>query len=456
MIDLGTCIRHYKRDDVQQAIVEGALDKEVAPRFGDSFGKRPDIIKYPREILDLAQRGATSFHASEELWISPLRLDAGMSRQDLDEIRFGWDLVLDIDCTVLDYSKIAADQIVKVLTRHKISNTGLKYSGNKGFHIAVPFECFPSEVNSKPVKFNFPEAARIIATYIKSQIASTVTEQILEFENQKISNIIAKTGKPMTHPLRSDDPVKVINEKVFKYVEEIISLDTVLISSRHLYRMEYSLHEKSGLVSLPLDPSKVLDFSKDIADPKTFEMSRFKFLNRTAAQNQAALLFDQAYYLNMSTVQSQKASTSSRPAEFTADAIQINYFPPCIHKILGGMSDGRKRALFILINFLGSVGWDYKDIQNLVKDWNSKNQPPLNEVYIGGQLAYVKERKSRALPPNCHNAGYYSELGVKCSEDICNRCKNPVVYSKRLMAMNAEMDKKKPKAPKPSPKTSEG
>ena len=39
-------------------------------------------------------------------------------------------------------------------------------------------------------------------------------------------------------------------------VEKFLEIDTVLISSRHLYRMPYSLHEKSGLVSLPINPGK--------------------------------------------------------------------------------------------------------------------------------------------------------------------------------------------------------
>ena len=118
MIHLSTALLHYKRADVQQAIVEHASNKEVAARFNDSFGKRPDVLQYPNDVLDMAKKGATSFHCSEELWSNPLHLRPLMNRKDLDELRIGWDLVLDIDCKFIEYSKIAADLIVQALKHH--------------------------------------------------------------------------------------------------------------------------------------------------------------------------------------------------------------------------------------------------------------------------------------------------------------------------------------------------
>ncbi len=71
MLDKGTCLRYYKRKEIQEAMVEHALNKEVGLRYGESFGKRPDILMYPQEILELAKRGATSFHSSEEICLIP-------------------------------------------------------------------------------------------------------------------------------------------------------------------------------------------------------------------------------------------------------------------------------------------------------------------------------------------------------------------------------------------------
>ena len=76
MIHLSTLLKYYKREDVQKAMVEHSKNKEVGVRFGDRFGKRPDVLQYPRDVLELAKEGATSFHASEELWSNALQLNA--------------------------------------------------------------------------------------------------------------------------------------------------------------------------------------------------------------------------------------------------------------------------------------------------------------------------------------------------------------------------------------------
>ena len=105
MIPLNVSLSHYKRADIQEEIIANARDREIAIKFNDSFGKRPDVLRNNSDILELAKQGATSFHASEELWRSPLQLDPMMKRIDVENLRIGWDLVLDIDCKFLDYSK---------------------------------------------------------------------------------------------------------------------------------------------------------------------------------------------------------------------------------------------------------------------------------------------------------------------------------------------------------------
>ena len=87
----------------------------------------------------MQNKSVTSFHASEELWKNPLQIDTSMKRHELDALRSGWDLIIDIDCTVFDYSKIAADLVIKALKFHKVKSISCKFSGNKGFHIGVPF-----------------------------------------------------------------------------------------------------------------------------------------------------------------------------------------------------------------------------------------------------------------------------------------------------------------------------
>ena len=131
MLNKGICLRFYKRKDIQEAIIAHARNKEIGLRYNDSFGKRPDILTYPKEILELALRGVTSFHASEELWDNPLELESNKSKKELDELRAGWDLVLDIDCKFLDYSKICADLVIQFLKHLGVKDVSCKFSGNK-------------------------------------------------------------------------------------------------------------------------------------------------------------------------------------------------------------------------------------------------------------------------------------------------------------------------------------
>ena len=116
MLLLSKALKLYKRGDVQAEILANAQDREIAIKYGDKgFGKRPDVLKYPNDILDLAKQGATSFHASEEIWKNPLQLDPMLSRKELANLRAGWDLVLDIDCEYWEISKIISWLFVKAL-----------------------------------------------------------------------------------------------------------------------------------------------------------------------------------------------------------------------------------------------------------------------------------------------------------------------------------------------------
>src|SRR3990167_9758711 len=94
MIPLNVSLSHYKRADIQEEIIANAKDREIAVKYNDNFGKRPDILRNAVDILELAKQGATSFHASEELLRNPLQIDTSMRKHELDNLRKGWDLVL--------------------------------------------------------------------------------------------------------------------------------------------------------------------------------------------------------------------------------------------------------------------------------------------------------------------------------------------------------------------------
>ena len=195
MIPLNVTLSYYKRKDIQEEMIIAAKNREVAIRFNDYFGQRPDVLNNPADILELAKQKATSFHISEELWKNTLQLNPNMKRHETEELRIGWDLVLDIDCGIFEYSRISADLIIKALKFHNVKSASCKFSGNKGFHIGVPFESFPETIKEEKTSSLFPEAARRIAWYIKEMIKNNVSKEILKFENGNFENIIKKTGK---------------------------------------------------------------------------------------------------------------------------------------------------------------------------------------------------------------------------------------------------------------------
>lgn len=428
MLLLSKALKLYKRGDIQEEIIANAADREVAIKYGDKgFGKRPDVLKYPNDILDLAKEGATSFHTSEELWKNPLQLDPMLKRKELEELRAGWDLVLDIDCEVLEYSALAADLLVKAIKYYGIESVSCKFSGNKGFHLGIPFEAFPSSVGKTETRLLFPEGARAIAFYLRDMIKEPLSKKILELEKKDFSSIVKKTGKQAKEIKRTEK--KGDYDVVKLDVESFLNIDTILISSRHLYRMPYSLHEKSLLCSLPLDPDKVLEFNKKMAEPETVKVSKFRFLDkRNIKPGEAKQLLTQAFDFGL---KEERGTPKQREVEIPEQAIPEQFFPPCMHNGLKGLRDGRKRFVFIMLNFLTCMGWSHDQIKEVIKKWNEKNEEPLRETVTVTQLRYHKRKRRKMLPPNCQNLMYYVDIGICKPDNLCRKIKNPVQYSKR-------------------------
>lgn len=416
----------------------------MAPRYNEGFGRRPDVLHYPADVLEMARKGATSFHISEERWEDPLTLKPGMNKRDLDENRKGFDLILDIDTPYWDYATWTGYFLIEALKFHDVKNISLKFSGGKGWHIAVPFESFPDEVNGRKTKDLFPEGPRIITAYLQNMIHDKLMQKILEKEN--VQQICQRTGKKQEEIMKNGkfDPFTLVD------------IDTVLISNRHLFRSPYSLHEKTGLVSVPIDIKDVLTFDKRDAEPEKVRAEK-KYLDRTkVTEKDAKTLIIQAFDWWGKKHEKKgpdQQLVPGRTFELPTQAIMEAYFPDCILRILGGMEDGKKRALFILVNFLKHMQWPWPDIEAKVKEWNTKNKEHLSETYLLGQLNWHKRQTQTILPPNCTNKAYYQDLRISCNPMICARYKNPVNCALRRAedaqnrAKDAEKKKKKNKKP---------
>lgn len=507
MLALSAQLRHYKRRDIQEEIALHAQNREVAFRYGGrGFGSRPDIIAYPNDVLEAVKHGASSFHCSEERWSDPLALVPGMRPQEFEELRIGWDLVLDIDCPHWEHAKIVTDLLIKALQKKGISSISCKFSGNKGFHIGVPFETFPAEVHSKPTESWFPDGVHRIARYLAYLIDSkemghplsramlrlgeeSLAEQLGVPQDALHAMVCEKCGEPKEarrvaadeyfcrntpcqayntsapanerHSLKAVCPVcGKLREKIALSAGEsercrhcgatsfeerfnsslVLNLDTQLISARHLYRMPFSMHEKSGLVSVPIDPDRVLEFEKEEAAAERVEIfERFRFLDReTAKQGEASGLlidswdhWDRIGGIAGKLLKEGKEAAESREVEIPAEAVPESAFPPCVQIGLKGLRDGRKRFLFALVNFLHSLGWGYGQIEARLKEWNALNPEPLGDTLIVGQVRYHRQQKKRVLPPNCANKHYYTDIAVCKPDELCRRIKNPVSYAKR-------------------------
>jgi DNA primase catalytic subunit len=431
-------LKYYSRKDVQAKILELSEDREVAAQFNQGFGKRPDIFQFPGDIMEMARKGATSFHVSEERWGEPLDLVPGMTKRSLDDNRKGWDLILDIDTIYWDYAKWTAYYLIEALKFHDIKSISVKFSGSKGFHIGVPFEAFPDEVNGVKTKDLFPESLRVIATYLQEMIRDMLVAKILEKTN--IQDLVSFTGKPENELTKEG--------KLDPFV--LIDIDTVLISNRHLFRSAYSLHEKTGLVSLPIDFDHVLKFDKNKADAEKAKAERGFLVRDTVEKNEGSRLIIQAFdwYSKQKVRKGPQEERKVEDFKLPKNAIAEEFFPFCVTKILEGkMEDGKKRALFILVNFLKRMGWKWSDITQRIKEWNAKNPEPLKEAYIQGQLTWHGKRKDAILPPNCSNHTYYKDLRICCNNHVCLRYKNPVNFAMKN-SKKKKVKKKKVKVKK--------
>src|SRR3989344_4465835 len=385
---------YYSKKEVQNKLMEVSKDREISVKVGDSFGKRPDILQYPSDIIELVKSGATSFHISEEHWKNPLLLKPGMTKRELNSLRIGWDLILDIDGP-FEFSQITSYLITEALDFNDVKSYTIKFSGNKGFHIAIPFNAFPETVNSIKTKDLFPEGPEVIASYLKNIIKNELSERI-----------------------KNDNPYSIVD------------IDTILISNRHMFRAPYSYHEKSGLISIPVKKENILNFNKEDAKPENVKFD-IPFLSG-CKDGEASRLIIQAFDWNQKNTKPEEKTVTKTYDEFSKK-IPYEFFPDSIKKGMEGIKDGRKRFLFILLNFLRSLNYNYDEINDMINQWNEKNDEPLKEGYINAQIIWHK-RQNKVLPPNFTNKMYYDDLGIKVS-DREMKFKNPVNFAIRMFKL---------------------
>jgi hypothetical protein len=425
MVDMKKVRDYYSRSDVQKAILEISKSREVVSVFKDgSFGKRPDVLQYPADIVQAVKGGAIAFHGSVERWSQPMELDAGMLKPQLDKLRSGWDIFIDVDVKDFGIAKVVVKQVVQALIEHGINSYSIKFTGGKSFHIGVPFEALPDRINMQSTAVQYPSLLEKIIGYIKWYTNEPLREKLLELATPV--ELAERVGKSINEVTDDEgiSPFKLVTMDIF--------------GSRHLFRLPYSLHEKSLLVSLPLQLRDIDSFEKNQADSGNVKVENI-FMPKTARAKEAQALLVESLDWASKYMKEVEKPLPKRKFKKEFKKIQAVHFPPCISAIMNGLADGRKRSAFILINFLRNMGWSPEEIDKALTAWNEKNYPPLRRNYLRSQIRWHMRQQRNLLPPNCNNPNFYVGFGICIPDKICKgnteriTIKNPINYPFRKL-----------------------
>ena len=439
-------LSYYSRTDVQQKIMEASRDREVAGVFNTgAFSQRPGSFQYNDDITSLVRNGAVEFHCSIERWSEPMAIKT----DNYNHIRTGWDFIIDLDCDDFSHGKVGTIAVCKALEEHGIKHYSVKFTGGTGFHIGVPWESMPKKVDYKPALSMFPGLPRAICMYLKDYCRDDLEKQLMGLDSPEK---LAEQAKVKLGDLQTKDGINPF---------KLVDIDAVLISPRHLFRMPYSLNMKRMLVSLPVKPTELASFERKNAEPGRIRAT-LGFLDSYAEDEASALV---AETVDWQAKNKQHLFRPSEGAEIRfSNAVEPEHFPPCIRRIMEGLEDGKKRSLFILINFLCSVGWKRDAMEKAVVEWNMKNIPPLADSIIRStirsNMSRIESQGKGMLPPGCKNEGWYDSIGVCMPDSICGGAdksvKNPANYPVRKFGLlKRESEKESPgkavKKRKPKP-----
>ncbi len=401
-------VEYYSNDHVVNELLKNAKNREVAGALWDGrYDQRPNILQYPSDVVQMVRKGITSFHYSVEHWSNPM----GLTNENYEKLRTGWDMLMDIDSKLgLDESKLAANLICRLLRKYGIK-PGIKFSGRRGFHICIPWPLFPKEIDYKPLQKMYPEAPRIITSFIRRKIGKKLLRELVRTKGAK--KLIEVIGEV---------PSK-LNPFYFVEIEKNWG-------NRHMFRAPYSLNEKTWLVSVPLAHKDLKGFSpKEAEFDKVLSGSHPDFF--VVEGDASSLLTDamDSYALRKKEVVKKEIKKVRWERK-----VEEEFFPPCIKMILEGLQEGRKRSVFTLVSFLKMMNWSPEEIENKVFEWNERNRPPLPRAVLMAQLRWnlVNDR----TPPNCTNDTFFKSIGIydACSNLVDHsKIKNPIAYPFRQL-----------------------
>ncbi|MFZ3077432.1 MAG: DNA primase small subunit domain-containing protein [Candidatus Aenigmatarchaeota archaeon] len=404
-------LKYYSQPFVQQKISEFSKGREVVGRLEDDrYARRPDVILYPRDVSEKVKQGAVSFHCSVERWHNPMQLSSEMREPEMRELRSGWDFIIDIDAKAkLEHARIAAQSVISFLKDFGITPT-IKFSGRRGFHIGVSGEAFPKKMDFLEVSKSYPEAPRAMAGFIREKISDRLMDSLVGMEGGVAALMKTADAKTLS-------PYEFIDiEKEW--------------GNRHLFRMPYSLHEKTWLASVPLSEKQLKTFEPSQAKPESIKKFDSVFLKNK--EGEASELLMQALEWQSKTVQPALVQKNDRKHSEIKAEIPEQFFPPCVKNILAGIGDGRKRSVFTLSAFLKYMNWTPEHIEKRVEEWNGKNPSSISNATIRSQLKWHLRQNRKIFPANCDSDLFYKSIGVCNPDNTCHGLKNPINYAFRM------------------------
>ncbi len=420
--------KYYSNPSVQERMIEVAKDREVVGTFlSGSYAKRPNILLYPRDIEEKVKEGIIAFHCSVEKWKNPLALKAELTEEKLASMRKAWDVIIDIDAKAkLEHAKIAAKCVCELLKDYGIAPT-VKFSGRRGFHIAVASQALPKKVNFREVSKLYPELLRSIARFIREKTKEMILDELIKFEGG-VASLVKAVGE-------------ISELSAFSFVE--IEKDWGV---RHLFRMPFSLHNKTFLASIPIAIKNLEKFSPEQAKPFALEKKIFSIPFLQNKEGEATELVIAA--LDWEAKHKEEKKPIAQEIKIVRKAlpkrkIPEEFFPPCIKNILKGLEDGRKRSIFTLATFLRQMNWSNEEIEKRLYEWNANNKPPLRENLIRTQLKWHFRQQRELLPANCKSDLFYTSIGICSPDRICEQIKNPVNYPFKILKLAKPKSKRR-------------
>ena len=242
----------------------------------------------------------------------------------------------------------------------------------------------------------------------------------MEFGGEGKNVVISRSAREQTRNY-SDNFEKTIAG------EELGDFDLVLVAPRHLFRMPYSLHEKTSLSSVVLEKNEIDAFTPSVALPMQIKLRPFL---KVPKKNSGMELLRKALEWSLKRTEQEKNSYQEKAGQVKKEYAQRDYshvtekdFPEPIKKLLKGVEDGKKRGLFILLSFLRSIGYKKEQTDLLVREWNERNKEQLKEGYIRSQVEWHYRQKKTIMPPNYANDAFYKDLGLLSGKQ---KSKNPM------------------------------